>query len=148
MTQTNGETTSMTAATNATPPPDREIAEITQTDVHQLLTREQYFALARLERLLERRDAVDAERLAARPEHQQWLVRALDAAIVSYYRLAGAVGVGTEADLLLRGYRHLGVDLSPTINRQRRKWTGERGETTCSGGMAPGSLVPGSFSRS
>ncbi len=135
----------MTAATNA--PPRLETAEVALLDSDQLLTREQYFALARLERLLERRDAVDAERLTARPEDQHWLVRALDAAIVSYYRLAGTVGVGTEADLLLRGYRHLGVGLSPTINRQRRKWTGGRGETTCSGGMAPGSLVPGSFSR-
>jgi hypothetical protein len=135
----------MTAATNS--PPCLETAELALPHLCQLLTREQCFALARLERLLERRDAVDAERLTARPEDQQWLVRALDAAIVSYYRLARVVGVAMGADLLLRGYRHLDVRLSPTINRQRRKWTGERGETTCSGGMAPGSLVPGSFSR-
>lgn len=82
--------------------------EVTRAQLCNLLTREQYFALARLEGLLERRDAVDAERLTASPEEQPWLVRALDAAIVSYYRLAGALGIGTDADLLLRGYRYLG----------------------------------------
>jgi hypothetical protein len=50
-----------------------------------LLTREQYFALERLHGLLDRRDAVDAGSLIL-PEDQAWLVHALAAAIVSYYR--------------------------------------------------------------
>ena len=97
----------MTTATTA--PPQLRRPEVRHVQLSDFLTRDQYFALARLEALLERRDAVDAERLTASPQEQPWLVRALDAAIVSYYRLAGALGIGTEADLLLRGYRHLSL---------------------------------------
>src|SRR5215467_16163645 len=57
-----------------------------------LLSRDQYFTLDRLRSLLERRDALDAERLTPALEDQPWLVRALDAAIVSYYRLAHGLG--------------------------------------------------------
>jgi hypothetical protein len=81
-------TTSMTTALYQLPK-----TEVTHAQLCNLLTRERYFTLARLEGLFERRDAVDAERLTASPEEQPWLVRALDAAIVSYYRLAGALGI-------------------------------------------------------
>lgn len=101
----------MTAPMNA--PPRSQAAELEEAEARPLLTREQSFALARLEILLERRDAVDAERLIAPPDDRPWLVRALDAAIVSYYRLAAAVGVGNYADLLLRGYRYLGLGGRP-----------------------------------
>lgn len=103
----------MTTATGA--PPQLEKPVITHAQLCQLLTREQYFALARLAGLLARRDAVDAERLTTSPEDQPWLVRALDAAIVSYYRLAHALGLGTDADVLLQGYRHLGLGTSSTL---------------------------------
>jgi hypothetical protein len=72
----------------------------------QLLSREQYFALARLEGLLQHRDAVGAGRLSA--GDQPWLVHALDAAIVSYYRLACDLGVQGSAGMLLNAYRNAG----------------------------------------
>jgi hypothetical protein len=73
----------------------------------QLLSRDQYFALARLEGLLQHRDAVDAGCLSA--GDQPWLVHALDAAIVSYYRLACELGVQTDAGTLLSAYRSTGL---------------------------------------
>jgi hypothetical protein len=74
----------------------------------RLRTHEQDFVLDRLQGLLERRDAVDAGRLVPPPE-EPWLVHALDAAIVSYYRLAGALGMAADADEFLQGYRGLGL---------------------------------------
>jgi hypothetical protein len=76
--------------------------------MHQLLTRDQYFALERLQGLLERRDAVDAGRLSAL-DGEEWLIRALDAAIVSYYRLACGLGLPGQAGEFLQGYRELGL---------------------------------------
>jgi hypothetical protein len=75
----------------------------------QLPARDQAFALVRLRGLLDRRIAVDAGQLADEPEDLLWLVRALDAAIVSYYRLAQALGVEADADVLLPTYRGLGL---------------------------------------
>lgn len=77
-----------------------------------LLTREQYFALERLHTLLDRRDAVDAGSLIP-PENQAWLVHALDAAIVSYYRLARTLNLDAEADEFLHGYRQMGLASRP-----------------------------------
>jgi hypothetical protein len=57
---------------------------------------------------LERRDAGDAGRLSA-PDGEAWLVRALDAAVVSYYRLACGFGLPGRAGELLQGYRELGA---------------------------------------
>jgi hypothetical protein len=91
------------------------IATMAPPDVHgsqapasETLTSEQAFALERLQLVLDRRDAVDAGRLSP-PEDSAWLVRALDAAIVSYYRLARGLGVAMEADEFLHGYREMGL---------------------------------------
>ena len=91
------------AATTREPPPA----------VCPLLSRDQYFTLDRLRSLLERRDALDAERLTPALEDQPWLVRALDAAIVSYYCLAHGLGVATDAERLLQRYRQLGLGSAP-----------------------------------
>ena len=72
------------------------------------LARDQQFALQRLQCLLERRDAVDAGRLS-RPDDEPWLVRALDAAIVSYYRLAREFGLQADAEAALWRYRRFGL---------------------------------------
>jgi hypothetical protein len=78
----------------------------TRARMCQLLTRDQYFALERLHGLLDRRDAVDAGSLIP-PGDQAWLVHALDAAIVSYYRLARTLDLDDEADEFLHGYRQM-----------------------------------------
>ena len=88
--------------------PPQSCAVQTLARMCHLLTREQYFALDRLQGLLERRDALDAGRLSP-PENQPWLVHALDAAIVSYYRLARVLNLELQADRCLDGYRHLGL---------------------------------------
>jgi hypothetical protein len=88
--------------------PSRPRPVRTPGGMHQLLTRDQYFALERLQGLLERRDAVDAGRLSAL-DGEEWLIRALDAAIVSYYRLACGLGLPDQAGESLQGYRELGL---------------------------------------
>jgi hypothetical protein len=77
----------------------------------QLLTRDQHFALVRLDSLLQHREAVDTGRLDA--GEQRWLVRALDAAIVSYYRLACDLGVEADGDALLLAYRDGPIAVKP-----------------------------------
>jgi hypothetical protein len=94
----------MSAATLA---PPKSSEGQTQERMCQLLSRDRYFALARLEGLLQHRDAVDAGRLSAGDE--AWLVHALDAAIVSYYRLASDLGVQASAATLLNAYRSSGL---------------------------------------
>lgn len=79
----------------------------TQAPLFRCLVSDQSFALERLQLLLERRDAVDAGRLSP-PQDQAWLVRALDAAIISYYRLARSLGLVAEADEFLHAYREMG----------------------------------------
>jgi hypothetical protein len=56
----------------------------TLADASQLMTRDQQFALSRLDGLLQHREAVDVGPPSAGCE--PWLLHALDAAIVSYYR--------------------------------------------------------------
>lgn len=72
------------------------------------LTPEQRWALARLGLFLGRRRELETG-ATPRPG-ERWLVRALDHAIVSSYRLAHQTGLGEEAKALLRGYR----EASPT----------------------------------
>lgn len=89
--------------------PPHSAAVQTPLRMCQLLTREQYFALDRLQGLLDRRDAVDSGRLRP-PEDQAWLVHALDAAIVSYYRLARMLCLEEhQAEKFLQDYRQSGV---------------------------------------
>jgi hypothetical protein len=101
--------------TTTTPGPLDSTDSGTRARMCQLLTREQSFAPERLHRLLDRRDAVDAGSLIP-AEDQAWLVHALDAAIVSYYRLARTLNLDAEADAFLHGYRHMGLASRPYIN--------------------------------
>jgi hypothetical protein len=76
------------------------------------LTTDQRWALARLRRLLERRCEVDRT-LGPQRADEVWLIRALDAAIVSYYQLADELGLREEADTLLRHYREAAASGRP-----------------------------------
>lgn len=73
--------------------------------MHTVLTVTQHTVLLRLQSFLCRRAEVDQYEATADEEQQRWLVRALDHAIVGYYRLACDSGLEEDAAELLRRYR-------------------------------------------